>query len=66
MKTFQSASIEAIPRQDSQSLPFDQRVATAAYFRAQERGFSPGGELEDWLEAEREISAAKDEGTSSI
>ncbi|WP_341892843.1 DUF2934 domain-containing protein [Variovorax sp. YR752] len=27
-------------------------IAEAAYFRAQARGFAPGGELEDWLEAE--------------
>lgn len=30
-------------------------IRTAAYFRAEHRGFAPGGELEDWLEAEREI-----------
>lgn len=27
-------------------------IAEAAYFRAQARGFAPGGELDDWLEAE--------------
>ena len=27
-------------------------IAEAAYFRAQSRGFAPGGELDDWLEAE--------------
>ncbi|HMJ49147.1 MAG TPA: DUF2934 domain-containing protein [Burkholderiales bacterium] len=30
-------------------------IAQAAYFRAEKRGFAPGGELEDWLEAEAEI-----------
>jgi len=30
-------------------------IRTAAYFRAERRGFAPGGELEDWLEAEREV-----------
>ncbi len=30
-------------------------IATAAYSRAERRGFVPGQELEDWLEAEREI-----------
>jgi Protein of unknown function (DUF2934) len=30
-------------------------IAEAAYFRAERRGFAPGHELEDWLEAEREI-----------
>lgn len=36
-------------------------VAQAAYFRAEKRGFVRGGELEDWLEAEREISHVLDE-----
>jgi hypothetical protein len=30
------------------------RIAVAAYLRAERRGFAPGAELEDWLEAERE------------
>jgi hypothetical protein len=30
-------------------------IAEAAYFRAQERGFQPGHELEDWIEAESEV-----------
>lgn len=34
-------------------------IATAAYFRAQRRGFEPGYELEDWLAAETEIAHAQ-------
>lgn len=30
-------------------------VAQAAYFRAEKRGFAPGGELQDWIEAEAEL-----------
>ena len=30
-------------------------VAQAAYFRAERRGFAPGGEHDDWLAAEAEI-----------
>lgn len=30
-------------------------IATTAYFLAEERGFTPGHELEDWLEAERRV-----------
>jgi hypothetical protein len=33
------------------------RTAIAAFYRAQARGFAPGLELEDWLEAEREVDA---------
>jgi hypothetical protein len=32
-------------------------IAEAAYFRAERRGFAPGGETEDWLAAEAEIMA---------
>jgi Protein of unknown function (DUF2934) len=30
-------------------------IAVAAYFRAERRGFVAGGELADWLDAEREV-----------
>jgi hypothetical protein len=30
-------------------------TATAAYFKAEARGFAPGKELEDWLDAEAEL-----------
>jgi hypothetical protein len=32
-------------------------IAEAAYFCAEKRGFAPGGELEDWLEAEAQVRA---------
>ena len=35
--------------------PHHTAIAEAAYFRAERRGFAPGHELEDWLEAEIEI-----------
>jgi Protein of unknown function (DUF2934) len=30
-------------------------ISDAAYYRAQQRGFEPGHELDDWLAAEAEI-----------
>lgn len=30
-------------------------IAEAAYYKAERRGFEPGHELEDWLQAEDEI-----------
>jgi hypothetical protein len=43
-------------------------VTLRAYFRAEQRGFAPGLATEDWLEAERELTAAAralaDEGES--
>lgn len=35
-----------------------QRIARRAYALAQQRGFAPGAELSDWLQAEKEIDAA--------
>ncbi len=31
-------------------------IAEAAYYRAEARGFTPGGEVEDWLQAETEVN----------
>lgn len=33
----------------------EQRIAEAAYWRAERRGFGAGQELDDWLAAEREV-----------
>ena len=32
-----------------------QLIAEAAYFKAKARGFEPGGEVQDWIEAEAEV-----------
>lgn len=39
------------------------KIAEAAYYHAEKRGFAPGAELEDWLAAEREIDALADAAT---
>jgi Protein of unknown function (DUF2934) len=31
-------------------------IATAAYFKAERRGFAPGNDAADWLEAEMEVA----------
>lgn len=31
------------------------KIAECAYYKAESRGFTPGYELEDWLEAEQEF-----------
>jgi hypothetical protein len=33
-------------------------IAEIAYFKAQQRGFVPGHELDDWYEAEQELGLA--------
>lgn len=34
-----------------------QMIAVAAYYRAEQRGFSSGLEMEDWLRAEKQIES---------
>ncbi len=38
--------------------PREQMIAEAAYFRAEQRGFSPGNEMSDWLEAEASVESS--------
>jgi hypothetical protein len=40
-------------------------IAEAAYFRAEQRGFAPGHEAEDWLAAEVEVDTALTVGVPS-
>ena len=47
-------------RQDISSINITQEdrwklIAVAAYHKAERRGFAQGGELQDWVEAEKEI-----------
>jgi len=41
----------------STALDREAMIAEAAYFKASQRDFAPGFELEDWLQAEQEINA---------
>lgn len=40
------------------------QIAEAAYFKAQRRGFNGERELDDWLEAEREIATVPPPGAA--
>jgi hypothetical protein len=42
------------------SISREARIAEAAYWRAERRGFTAGQELDDWLAAEREIDGELD------
>jgi len=39
-------------------------ISEAAYYRAERRGFAPGNEMEDWLQAETEIDSLIQSGGS--
>jgi Protein of unknown function (DUF2934) len=43
--------IEASPEDEDKSC----RIALLAYYKAEARGYEPGYELQDWLDAEAEI-----------
>ena len=48
---------------DERTATYHAMIATAAYFRAEKRGFQAGHELEDWVAAEAEIARRiQDEG----
>ncbi|MCF8200246.1 MAG: DUF2934 domain-containing protein [Sulfuritalea sp.] len=40
----------------------EQLIAEAAYFRAEKRGFAPGDEVSDWLQAEVEVESQSRNG----
>jgi hypothetical protein len=42
----------------------DRMISEAAYLRAERRGFAPGNEMEDWLQAESEIDSLIPSGGS--
>jgi hypothetical protein len=57
-----AATKENLPQQQAQEIIEEpnqcssHQVAEIAYFKAESRGFLPGYELSDWLEAEQELS----------
>ncbi len=54
----QPTQAQAVPRGNEYAFEErDRMIAEAAYFRAERRGFAPGNEMEDWLQAESEIDS---------
>ena len=54
----QSRSRDLMPKTAAVHVPAKDahaRIAEAAYYAAERRGFAPGSELEDWFAAEREF-----------
>ncbi len=42
---------------NAESVPRHEAIAMAAYFLSEQRGFEPGHELDDWIEAEMQVDA---------
>lgn len=41
---------------DGTTREYNTKIAEIAYYKAESRGFAPGYELNDWLEAEQELN----------
>jgi hypothetical protein len=46
---------DASPASVNAAQALHREIAEAAYYRAQTRGFAPGGEVQDWLAAEQDV-----------
>jgi hypothetical protein len=56
----------ADPRSEFSDEEWQDMVATAAYFRAEARGFEGGSAEDDWYEAEAELRERLSAGDSSV
>lgn len=57
-KSTRKSTSTSRPQASSINITSEERwklIAIAAYHRAEKRGFAPGGELQDWAEAEQEV-----------
>jgi hypothetical protein len=54
-----AASAPVADTAEARVTDYEVKVALAAYFIAQKRGFEPGHELEDWLAGQAEIDNAE-------
>ncbi|MDP2810996.1 MAG: DUF2934 domain-containing protein [Rhodocyclaceae bacterium] len=52
-----SAPGKADSSSENYECPREQIIAEAAYFRAEQRGFAPGNEMSDWLQAEADMES---------
>lgn len=51
-------NVNSVPEAPSDAICLpdrDARIAELAYYKAESRGYEPGHEFDDWLEAEREF-----------
>jgi hypothetical protein len=56
-KPSSAASAQATTREPQSVMDLEGMIAVTAFYLAAERGFAPGRELDDWLEAERRVRA---------
>ena len=54
-RTKKSQALSASARAEVSAEEVRKLIAEAAYYRAKKRGFTPGHEVEDWVQAEAEV-----------
>ncbi len=54
-RTKKSQALGASARAEVSAEEVRKLIAEAAYYRAKKRGFTPGHEVEDWVQAEAEV-----------
>ena len=59
----ESVDLDTVPANDAISR--EQLIAVAAYFRAEQRGFAPGNEISDWLDAEADVGKMLGSGATA-
>ena len=57
-KTLSASRKKSVAVDPSPAGDLNEMIATTAFYLAAERGFEPGHELDDWLEAERRVRAS--------
>ena len=62
-QTRESGEPDIAPAADA--IPREQLIAVAAYFRAEQRGFAPGNEMSDWLDAEADVGTMLGSGATA-
>jgi hypothetical protein len=58
-------NLDLIPSDETKSRTRQAAIAEAAYYKAERRSFAPNHELDDWIEAEKELAAKLREQNSS-
>jgi hypothetical protein len=53
------SSVEPVQSSEVVTQTRHQAIEQAAYWRASERGFTSGGELDDWLDAEASVDGVQ-------
>lgn len=53
-----SATLSIVPHPSDMMQERFRQIQEVAYYKAEQRGFAPGHELEDWLAAEAEVDKA--------